>query len=328
VKLSAVLSIHNRKTLFGRALPGYLWQTMPPDQWEIILVDDGSDADLTDCYRAYEGRINLSHVYLDHTRHPIFRERNPLWAPGLPKDWYHTPALSINAGVALARGEIICLAHPEILHKETNFDLAYGLLTTNKLFAFSPTILGTAETNRIMAEGENLLLKGLRPASDPPWTWTMMGWQGFLQAINARTLQQFGPTERYWYCSFLPRAAVEAVRGVDFDYLGGVAGEDDDFRDRVAAAGWPSYHAPELESVHQNHDDETEPHRIRTSEKWTRGLERNRAIYAGRKKSGWIAATAAANSDYDWTALECVAKIRKIEFGKDGHQWLEAPRNA
>lgn len=298
VVVSAVLSIHNRAGLLRRAMDGYLWQTMPPEKWEIVLVDDMSTQDVSIAYRRLAGKMNIRHVRVDHTRHRVFRRRNPGWQPGLPQSWYHTPAITTNLGCRLAVGSVICLCHPEILHGPKNFEFAAARLSKERAYLFGTTYLGTQEINRTLD-------------ADPGWT--RGGWDNFLAKSKADNLKAFRQ-ECYWYTSFLPRAAVVAAGGVDFEYLNGVAAEDDDFRERIEASGWPPVHDSSIEGFHQDHSDEREKHRRRDTREWQRGLEANRRLYEGRKRLGF---PAKANHDCDWSAAECFVSETRYTLGKE-----------
>lgn len=286
-------------------------QTMPPEEWEIVLVDDMSTEDLSQTYRHLIGKINLTHVWIDHTLHPVFKERNPNWGRRDNfENWFHTPALSINVGSFLARGETVCLCHPEILHAPWNFVTAHRTLSFEKakFFIFGQTYLGTQEMNREL-EGSS---------------WTVGGWERLLDRFGGRArIPKFGPTELYWYTSFLPKAAIEKVGGVDFAFLHGVAGEDDDFKERVARAGWVPYFEPGIEGFHQDHSDEG-GHRDRSTEAWKAGLNRNRALLfarLGQRRPEFGPAPcppgfpAPANQGMDWTARETVVVARRYEVG-------------
>ncbi len=299
IVVSSVLSIHNRSKLFKRALYGYLWQTMPAESWEIVLVDDCSSEDLSETYKHLIGRINLRHVKFDHTRHPIFKAKNPNWKPGDPKDWYHTPALTINLGMHLARGPIISLCHPEILHAPENFELAaIRILSEQAVYLFGTTYLGTQDTNRWLEKNSS---------------WVNFGWKGFLGRVAGHTLEKYGQEASYWYTSFLPRVSARTIGGVDFEYMNGVAGEDDDFRDRMSLAGYAPLWAPELEGLHQDHSDEGEAHRVRTTDQWQRGLAMNRALYQTRRSTKRYPAP--ANATMDWTARECFVEELRWRVG-------------
>ncbi len=299
IVVSSVLSIHNRSKLFKRALYGYLWQTMPAESWEVVLVDDCSTEDLSETYKNLIGRINLRHIKFDHTRHPLFRAKNPNWQPGQKKNWFHTPALTINMGLHLARGPIISLCHPEILHAPENFELAsVRILSEEGVYLLGTTYLGTQDSNRWLDRNNS---------------WVNFGWKGFLSRVAGHTLEKYGPEASYWYTSFFPRIAGRAIGGVDFEYLNGVAGEDDDFRDRMSLAGYAPLWAPELEGFHQDHSDESEAHRVRTTDDWKRGLATNRALYQQRKTSKVYPKP--ANQNLDWTARECFVEERRFTVG-------------
>lgn len=300
MKVSAVLSIHNRSKLFHRALDSYVWQTMDPKDWEIILVDDGSTENLEETYRHLRGKINLVHVRMDHTRHPIFRKMNPDWEPGKDKNWFHTPAISINLGTSVAHGKVICLCHPEILHAPTNFERAWNVLQNQKLFIFGRTYIGTPQLNR-----------HLSVMHEAGYSWADVGWEDFYGAFLAKGPEWHShvldETQLYWYTSFLPKSAIEAVRGVDFAYLAGVAAEDDDFRQRVYGAGWEPVHRRDIVGIHQYHEDEKEKHRDRNSDRWKAGLETNRAIYRDRQTRGF---PRTVNDLYDWTGRETLSSLK------------------
>lgn len=301
IKISSVLSIHNRKKLFSKALLGYLWQTMAPQEWEIILVDDMSKEDLKEAYAPYIGKINLTHIVMDHTRHPIFKKRNPNWKEGDAfENWYHTPSLSNNLGFSFAQGRILSICHPEIMHAPNNFEEAYNLLQWKRSYLFGTTYLGTQAMNaQIDAMGD----------------WRKDGFDGMIDALGGAKVPRFTPYELYWYTSFLPRAAVLAIGGVDFEYLNGAAGEDDDFKERVRLAGWDPIHVAGIRGFHQDHSDEKEGHRQRNTEFWEQGLKVNRLTLSERKKHGNFPKP--SNSQYDWTARETLQKITVYTVGSE-----------
>jgi len=314
VRLSVVLSVHNRSKLLARALETYLWQTLPKEEWEVVLVDDCSTEDLRAAYAPFVGRMNLRHVAFDHRRHPLWKARNPSWRLGEPEDWFHTPALTTNAGCHLARGEAILLCHPEVMHAPGNFALGSEMCLrrawaqrdlkkvhdvpppgrdTAGAFVAGRCWLGTQATNRHFD-------------ADP--FWGAGGWDAAMRAVGADGLDYYGK-ELYWYCAFVPRGAVAAVGGVDFAYLDGVAAEDDDFRVRIVRSGRLGIYERAIEALHQDHSDEGETHRDRSQLKWKEGLARNRALYYGRRETGF---PEPANAGTDWTAMECVVEDRMV----------------
>jgi len=305
IKISAVLSIHNRGKLWSRALKGYLNQTMPREYWEIVLVDDMSTEDLSWTYKDHVGELNLRHVKMDHTRHPYWKERNPNGTVHAFENWYHTPAISINLGVALAKGSVICLCHPEILHAPMNLDRAWNQLAANKHFIFGKTYLGTQKMNLWLDRND----------------WSEMPWEMFLGSISHfDRLTSFASNELYWYTSFLPREAVVAARGVDFEYLKGAAAEDDDFRERVKQAGWTPVHSTSIQGFHQDHTDEG-GHRRRDNAHWENGLKQNRATFFGRRdKTGF---PTLINPD-DWEGKGCLVEEVRYNLGSKTPEVIRA----
>ncbi len=297
IVVSATLSIHNRIELFRRALETYVRQTLSPEKWEIVLVDDMSTQDLREAYDHLLGSINIRHVRMDHTRHPVFRRRNPGWKPGHPEDWFHTPAISTNIGIDMAAGPVVCLCHPEIMHAPRNFEwAATRILSFERSYLFGKVYIATQGTNRWFEQAS---------------LWTGLAWPELLARIETHKMTAL-TDECYWYASFLPKVAARTVRGVDFAYLDGVCGEDDDFRERVSRAGWSAVYAPEIEGIHQDHSDERETHRQRDTSKWNLGMERNRAHYIMRKDQGFSGEV----NPGDWAAKECVVGVRGWKVGK------------
>jgi glycosyltransferase involved in cell wall biosynthesis len=297
MKLSVPLSIHNRARLFGRALLTYGWQTLPPEEWEIVLVDDMSTEDQSAAYRPWLGRINLRHVYFDHTRHPLFKAKNPGWKPGMPKNWWKTPALTTNLGCHLSRAPFLGLFHPEILHAPENFEKAIARLVEKPSYLFGKVWLGSQDVNRWL---------DARPG------WISDGWKPFLAASGAEKCRAFKDDELYWYCSFLPKEAVERIRGVDFTFMDGNSFEDCDFKERINLAGFPDVLDYSIQGVHQDHSDEKDTHRVR-DQKWLDSEKRNFRIWRHRRTTKEYPNP--ANADIDWAASECVVKIVEYQVG-------------
>ncbi len=187
----------------------------------------------------------------------------------------------------------------EILHAPENFELAaIRILSEQAVYLFGTTYLGTQDTNRWLEKNSS---------------WVNFGWKGFLGRVAGHTLEKYGQEASYWYTSFLPRVSARTIGGVDFEYMNGVAGEDDDFRDRMSLAGYAPLWAPELEGLHQDHSDEGEAHRVRTTDQWQRGLAMNRALYQTRRSTKRYPAP--ANATMDWTARECFVEELRWRVG-------------
>jgi glycosyltransferase involved in cell wall biosynthesis len=83
--VSAVINNHNYGRFLSQAIDSVLGQTYPADRVELVVVDDGSTDDSRAVIEAFGGRVKR--VYRDHGGQ----------------------AAAINAGVAAASGELVCL---------------------------------------------------------------------------------------------------------------------------------------------------------------------------------------------------------------------------
>jgi hypothetical protein len=255
--------------------------------------------DVSKAYTKYIGQINLRHVYFDHTKHPIFKRRNPNWQPGQPEDWFHTPALTTNAGIWLARGHVLGLFHPEVMHSQRNFEVGLTAGTRFNNFIYGPTYLGTQESN-------NWLKKN----------WPPKCWPALFHELGMQLLTCYDRRWPYWYTSFVRKEAAVKIKGVDFIWLDGVAGEDDDFRDRLTATGCSPMYNTDLMGFHQDHSHETESQHRRDTNRWAVALARNREIYKRRKAAKPYPTN--VNNEFNWHATECITKIVEYKVGQTG----------
>lgn len=99
--LSVIIPTMNRAGLLGACLESLIDQTMPKDQYEIIVVDDGSTDGTREVCQAFSSRMSLKCVSIDHA--------------GI--------AAAKNAGIRQAAGSIVLfaddddLAGPELLRE-------------------------------------------------------------------------------------------------------------------------------------------------------------------------------------------------------------------
>ena len=84
MKVSVVVPVYNPGTSIRRCINSLLKQTMPPDDFEVIFVDDGSTDDAPEM---------LDRVCAKHSHFRVVHQENSGW-PGKPR----------NVGVAAARG--------------------------------------------------------------------------------------------------------------------------------------------------------------------------------------------------------------------------------
>jgi glycosyltransferase involved in cell wall biosynthesis len=105
--LSLIYTCYNRAGHFRPALTSLARQTLPRDEYEIIVVDDGSTDNLvellTTAREAHGLPIRYCRIALDSLLWPIYRYEGA-----------NNPAPALNVGIRAARGERIVLTSPEV----------------------------------------------------------------------------------------------------------------------------------------------------------------------------------------------------------------------
>ena len=86
MKISAIISAcDGRENLFEKSLRTYCWQTLPKNDFEIIIVDDGNRNKLYDMCKTFKNKINFQYIKVDKAK--SFYKCNSF-----------TPALTNNIG--------------------------------------------------------------------------------------------------------------------------------------------------------------------------------------------------------------------------------------
>lgn len=282
MKVSIVYSNHNRVELMQAGLAYLDRQSLPKGEFEVVVVDDGSTDDYEKALEPFRGKLCMQWIRIDHTRHPIYAELNPSGKPlHEPSDvplWYHTPALTHNMAFRHARGEVLCITQPEVLYHPNAMERGYAAAMSVQRFVFGRPWMSLPSFRervlKLLASGEVPPYDALKAMPDYKKD----------EMQNGRLKENVGGgvsnPHFYWWVSFVQKSAVDAIGGVDEEYLRGVYAEDDDFRFRLSRAGWPpEYRIDQIEGIHLNHDH-LKGHWDRGHVRWVEGAKRNRARWA------------------------------------------------
>lgn len=290
MKVSLLLSIHNRSELFTYGLMTLLAQEFDPREWEILVLDDQSTEDLFRVWEPHVGLLNIRHIRINHERHPTFKEYNPGWnGRGTPR-WWHTPALSTNIGIKRARGEVLWISQPEVLHSPNELAVGYESAKAGDGFWFCDVFHDDNGHVRDMVR------RSVREGGGVP--------TGLITRYH-NLLRRETPA-KYWFSAFCRRDKALYIEGVREIYLRGVAAEDDDFRDRMELAHCPPKLLDRATAVHLYHGDEKEHHHRRDHDHWQDGLDRNRRWYYRWRDSPGKQAIATEQAGR-WGMDDCVA---------------------
>ena len=97
IKTSLVLAVFGTEHLLVRSLETYVNQTLPKEEFELIVVSDGAKGDVEKMLEPYWDKINLQFIKLVH---PFGMRGN---------------TISFNTAIQSMRGEIYAESTPEIM---------------------------------------------------------------------------------------------------------------------------------------------------------------------------------------------------------------------
>ena len=107
LQVSIVIPSYNNRRYLANTFKHLLRQTVSPQDFEIIIVDDGSDdgseETLVELARPYFGKINFKYIYSPRTK------------PRQMGDANYRAGISRNLGVKHASGDIVCFLDSDIL---------------------------------------------------------------------------------------------------------------------------------------------------------------------------------------------------------------------
>lgn len=274
IKVSVIISVFNRESFFERSL--YLWsrQTLPKNEFELIVVDDKSIHDIKGLCKKYAENTGLQFQYILVDRFKGAIE---------PKGW--TPALSNNIGLKLARGSVIVITGPETLQKETNLELSWACANEGKCIYGNVYRSNLAFVEAIKDNWKISFDDFLKISGSKADTSVITGW--------------------WWYYMSIRKEHLLAINGVDEKYMLGIAAEDDNIALRIKASGVPLVREPNIEGIHQDHskEDREDKHSFRFDKrKWNELRKINVEMLKAWEKSR----EPVANRGIDWGSEKAI----------------------
>lgn len=289
MKVSVVISAcNNRAKLFGRSLYTFTKQTLPKEEFELILVDDAKRDDLFDLCKKYheEHNINFQYVRID------------------PEKGFHpaksfTPALTNNVGFRCALAGVVVITGPEIMQAENNMKVAASMIN-RKECAYGLVYSSSPMFNEYISRKKD---------------WKKQPFSAILKypgaVIDCLTRPPHPPA--YWFCMAVKKEYVFKIRGVDEKFLGGICGEDDDFANRMRMSGVTPVFEHNIVGIHQDHsvnDRDDGNHNVRfDTVNWEKLRSHNlKIMYANLREKVVV-----ANEDHEWGDLNTI--IERESFG-------------
>jgi len=233
MKVSVVISAcDNRVPMFDRALDTWASQTMPKEDFELLVVDDAQRDNLRQlCQtKAQEKGLNIQFIRIDKAKSVI-----PVKS--------FIPALTNNVGFRNARGEVVVVTGPETLQAFTNLDIAWTMRNRMEC-AYGLVFRANTTSTDYIAKGWDRLKS--------------LPMDHLLQIPGTKAACMTKPPHppAYWYFMAVARRHIEQIGGVDERFLGGLCAEDDDFSNRMRMAGATPVFEHRIVGIHQDHSRE------------------------------------------------------------------------
>jgi glycosyltransferase involved in cell wall biosynthesis len=233
MEVSVVISVSDRRMpMFSRSLDTWARQTLPKNDFELVVVDDAVRDDFRESCReaAAAHGLNIQFIRIDKTRSVI------------PVKTF-IPVLTNNVGFRHARGRTVVVTGPETLQQETNLEIA-ATMASRKECAYG--IVYKADCN-----STDRIAGGWDTKKNDPFRSLLL-----IPGVTDECVTKPPHKPGYWYLMAVAKEHVERIGGVDERFLGGLCGEDDDFACRMGKAGVTPVFDHRMAGIHQDHSRE------------------------------------------------------------------------
>lgn len=147
IKVSTIIATYNRDELLERSLYTYTQQTLPKEEFELIILNDG-ETDTWKILEPFKPRVNIIYVKMKREEHQKFRGQT----------------VPHNLGLSLAIGEVAVFTHPEILMPPQTLEALYSphlefgqsTFLTMKLYNLSKSVQEMLDTVDWKSDLENI----------------------------------------------------------------------------------------------------------------------------------------------------------------------------
>jgi len=278
IKVSVVISLYNRREFFNRTLMTYVKQTLPKEEFELIVMDDRSTEDILGLCKDYAQSYGLRFQYISVDS-----------SKGVIPQRGFTPALSNNIGFKLARGPVIVITGPESLQGNKNLELSYK--GANEGYCVYGNICRSSEE----------FVDELRRQD-----WQNLSFEQ-IYAIPGAKADMSVLKGWWWYYVAVRKEYLFAINGVDERFMEGMTGEDDDFALRMSHSGVPLIRNSNIIGIHQDHsrEDKGDVHAFRFDRRKWRQLRE----FSGRLLREWAATKdPVANRNIAWGTEKAIIK--------------------
>lgn len=225
-KVSIIMSCFNRSDLLKWGLAS-IHKQEHRHELEVVVVNDGPMDETENVCNSFKGDLNIKYVFVGQRNVGGLIPRNPCFAN--------------NIAFKQSSGEIILLTCPEIYQIGTNVisRIVEPLLVNKKILSIPKSFFeDTGYVVQLLSEGYSIE-ETFRTHKK-------------LRTVGTKKLVKYGTNRTVLpFLMGLWRNCFEEIGGYDEDFTG-IAGEDNDFIDRLQLSGF-NYHVTEAEIIHLYH---------------------------------------------------------------------------
>ena len=233
IKNSVIISVKDRSDFLDRTLYTYAKQTMPLNEFEMVIIDDNSKEDILKICKKHSeiNKLNFQYIKVDTTK-GVFPQKG------------FTPALTNNIGFKNARGSVLIITGPETLQSNVNMEVTWEICKDVKC-VYGVVYRSNAAFVDKLKENQK---------------WTQYGSFSEILSIPGSKFEKPDLTGFWWYYAAARKEYLMNINGVDERYMMGIAAEDDDFAERMRLSGVQLLHDQRIVGIHQDHEREDRVH--------------------------------------------------------------------
>jgi len=226
-RVSIVMTYYERFRHLRNTLRTFLLHGYDPAEVEVIVVDDGSQAE------------PLESDFVRTLPYPITVIRMPT------DKSYSNPCIPFNKGFSAASGEVVLIQNAECMHVDNIVRHATEQLTASDYFSYSCYSLDQQNTVSLF-DNPNWALQNLRGLM------TNNG-QAVLDGQNAWYNHSVVRPKGFHFCSAISRENLDILNGFDSRYSSGIAFDDNEILIRIRRMGLKVRIVDEASVIHQWH---------------------------------------------------------------------------
>jgi len=259
--ISVVMPVTNRLDLFKKTVPSLIRQRIPASEdWELVIVDWNSTDGIEDFLKSLINVLRIHYIRVD-----VRKSLVPVY---MNAETMVNPALQWNIGIRKAQGDILVITSPEVVQ-------------------FTDAVCQFRNAHKHCV-GVSVILAFVADAFSSETDMTHVAGNLGMGVLVSSTFRE--KDAGLYFLGAVPKKLLEAINGIDEEYMRGLSYEDTDTGRRMMAAGARLVHDDGIIGIHQWHP-RVQPY----GDGWMINEKRFQAGYR-----------IVANTDHQWGDFGCI----------------------